>query len=216
MISASAQHYLKVIYSLSEWSNDSITISSLSKILNVANSTVSEMIKKLVDFGYVNHVPYKGITLTYIGEKEALKVVRAHRLLETFLYEILKYSVNEVHEEAQLLQNVVSDKFLKKIDILLSYPTVDPHGDPIPDENGIFLQSAGKLLSALNIGEKGIVVRISDANSDLLSFLENLGVTIGACIKIVEKYDCANLTRIDVNGNIFDITSSSLDSIRVE
>ncbi|QPK93828.1 metal-dependent transcriptional regulator [Actinomyces sp. zg-332] len=216
MISSVSQQHLKVIYSLSEWSNSPVSISVLASNLGVANSTVSESIKKLAERGLVNHEPYKGITLTDSGLQEALKAVRAHRLLETFLYKTLKYPVEEIHDETQALQLNVTDRFLDKIEEFLGFPEVDPHGDPIPNREGVVKEITGRLLSDLHPGDTGKIVRISDANSALLCYLEKLGVVIGTELEILERHDFAGITKVKVSEEVIDLASPSLNSILVQ
>lgn len=216
MLSSVSQQHLKVIYSLSEWSASPVSISDLASNIGVANSTVSESIKKLAERGLVNHEPYKGITLTEQGLEEALKAVRAHRLIETFLHETLKYSVEEIHDETQALQLNVTDKFLDKLEEFLGFPQVDPHGDPIPDRGGVVKEISGKLLSELHPGDKGKIVRISDANSALLCYLEKLGVVLGSELEILERHDFAGITKVKIGDKNIDLASPSLNSILVQ
>lgn len=216
MVSLVGQQHLKVIYSLSEWTSDPVSITDLAKSLNVAKSTVSESVKKLASMGLVDHEPYKGITLTELGVAQALKAVRAHRLIETFLRNALNYPLEEIHEEAHILQSNVTEKFLNSIERFLDYPEVDPHGDPIPNKDGVIKVEKGRLLGDLDLGEKGKVIRISDVNASLLCYLEKLGIVLGAEIEILERHDYVGIAKVKVGEAIIDLSSASLNSVLVK
>ncbi len=147
--SSSIEDYVKVIYSFTEWQDKPITSSQLAQRLGVANSSVSEMVRKLKDQGLVDHKPYSAITLTGPGLRLALAMVRRHRLIETYLVQQLDYSWDEVHDEAELLEHAVSDTFIERVAAQLGDPRRDPHGDPIPTASGEVLMPAAHLLSGL-------------------------------------------------------------------
>ena len=130
--SSSIEDYVKVIYSFTEWQDKPITSSQLAQRLGVANSSVSEMVRKLKDQGLVDHQPYSAITLTRDGVRLALSMVRRHRLIETYLVQELGYRWDEVHDEAELLEHAVSDTFIERMAAKLGNPVRDPHGDPDP------------------------------------------------------------------------------------
>ena len=134
--SSSIEDYVKVIYSYTEWQDKPITSSQLALRLGVANSSVSEMVRKLKDQGLVDHQPYSAIRLTPEGMRLALSMVRRHRLIETYLVEELGYSWDEVHDEAEMLEHAVSDTFIERMAAKLGHPERDPHGDPIPAADG--------------------------------------------------------------------------------
>lgn len=132
--SSSIEDYVKVIYSYTEWQDKPITSSQLAQRLGVANSSVSEMVRKLKDQGLVDHQPYSAIRLTPQGMRLALSMVRRHRLIETYLVDELGYSWDEVHDEAEMLEHAVSDTFIERMSAKLGHPVRDPHGDPIPSK----------------------------------------------------------------------------------
>ena len=134
--SSSIEDYVKVIYGFTEWQDKPITSSQLAQRLGVANSSVSEMVRKLKDQGLVDHKPYSAIALTGAGLRLALSMVRRHRLIETYLVQELGYSWDEVHDEAELLEHAVSDTFIERMAAKLGNPQRDPHGDPIPSADG--------------------------------------------------------------------------------
>jgi DtxR family Mn-dependent transcriptional regulator len=170
------EDYLKVIYGHTEWQPDPITPSQLAARLGLAPSTVTEMVKKLVAAGYVVHAPYGAVRLTDSGRAEALRMVRRHRLVETWLVQQFGYGWDEVHDEAEVLEHTISDRLLDAIDVQLAHPSRDPHGDPIPSADGNVEAPDAVLLSALEPGSRGRVARISDRDPDVLRALADAGV----------------------------------------
>ena len=160
-VTAVAEDYLKTIWSAQEWDDAPVTTSALAARLGLAASTVSEQVKRLVDAGLVVPAPYRPVELTDAGRARALRVVRRHRLLETYLVEHLGYGWDQVHEEAEVLEHVVSDLFLERIDGLLGRPVRDPHGDPIPSPEGAYERPEAVPLTDCAAGELVRVVRIS-------------------------------------------------------
>jgi DtxR family Mn-dependent transcriptional regulator len=163
-----AEDYLKVIYGHTEWQPEPITPSQLAARLGLAPSTVTEMVKKLVATGQVAHAPYGAVELTIAGREEALRMVRRHRLVETWLVSQYGYGWDEVHDEAEVLEHSLSDRLLDAIDEQLGRPERDPHGDPIPGADGTVSVPEALQLSALAPGERGRIVRISDRDPAVL------------------------------------------------
>jgi DtxR family Mn-dependent transcriptional regulator len=128
------QHYLREIYKLGE-SDEPVSVTALARAQEVSPASASAMVKKLAALGLAEHEPYRGISLTPAGERVALEVIRHHRLLELYLAETLGVAVDDVHEEADKLEHVISEELEARIDRALGFPTHDPHGDPIPDAN---------------------------------------------------------------------------------
>lgn len=170
------EDYLKVIYGHTEWQPDSISPSQLAARLGLAPSTVTEMVKKLVTAGHVEHAPYGAVRLTPSGRAEALRMVRRHRLVETWLVSQYGYGWDEVHDEAEVLEHTLSDRLLNAIDEQLGYPRRDPHGDPIPSRDGAVEIPDAVLLSSLGAGSRGRVVRISDRDAAVLRQIAAAGV----------------------------------------
>ena len=136
------------------------------------------MVKKLVALGLVEHAPYGAITLTDEGNAQALRMVRRHRLIETWLVQQFDYSWDEVHDEAEVLEHTLSDRLLGAIDDQLGRPIRDPHGDPIPSPDGVVERTDAVLLSQLAAGERGRVVRISDRDAAVLRDLSAAGIAL--------------------------------------
>lgn len=179
-LSTVAENYLKVIYGHTEWQPDPMTSSQLAARLALAPSSVTEMVRKLSQQGLVEHARYGTIVLTELGRSEALRMVRRHRLIETWLVREFGYGWDEVHDEAEVLEHALSDRLLDAIDARLGHPTADPHGDPIPGPDGAVPELAGTLAAALAPGETGVVVRISDRDPAVLRHLDGAGVGVGS------------------------------------
>jgi DtxR family Mn-dependent transcriptional regulator len=185
--SSSIEDYVKVIYSFTEWQDKPITATQLAQRLGVANSSVSEMVRKLKDQGLVDHQPYSAITLTADGVRLALSMVRRHRLIETFLVRDLGYRWDEVHDEAELLEHAVSDTFIERMAAKLGNPVRDPHGDPIPAADGSVLMPAARRMSELDDGHTGRITRISDDNPELLRYLSAEEISLDADIEVLGR-----------------------------
>jgi DtxR family Mn-dependent transcriptional regulator len=181
------EDYVKVIYSYTEWQEQPLTTSALAERLGLAASSVTEMVKKLVANGFVTHVPYGAIELTDAGRALALRMVRRHRLIETWLVESFGYNWDEVHDEAEVLEHAVSDRMLELIAEKLGHPQRDPHGDPIPDARGRLVRPDAVVLSEAPDGFTGQVVRISDRNPDLLRYLESESVRVDAPFTLLRR-----------------------------
>jgi DtxR family Mn-dependent transcriptional regulator len=160
-LSVAIQDYLKEIYKLQS-SGQRATTTAIAKEMGVAPSSVTSMVKKLAALGLANHAPYRGVELSDAGTKIALEVIRHHRLLEQYLAETLGVPIDEVHDEADRLEHVISEKLEARIDEQLGYPTHDPHGDPIPDARlNVALQNL-RSLDVLEPGEEATVRRVPD------------------------------------------------------
>lgn len=180
MDSPAVDDYLKAIYHHTEWQDDPITPTRLAARLGLAPSSVTEMVGKLASFGFVNHRPYRPITLSDAGRARAASIVRKHRLVETWLVREFGYSWDEVHDEAEILEHAVSDRLLDRIDARLGFPRHDPHGDPIPHADGTVDREAFILLADAAPGHTGRVLRVSDHDPELLRGIEAAGVTVDA------------------------------------
>jgi DtxR family transcriptional regulator, Mn-dependent transcriptional regulator len=185
--SSSIEDYVKVIYAFTEWQDKPITSTQLAVRLGVANSSVSEMVRKLKDQGLVDHQPYSPIHLTEAGLSLALSMVRRHRLLETYLVRELGYTWDEVHDEAEQLEHAVSETFIERMSAKLGNPTRDPHGDPIPDVHGRITMPASHRLDELDPGHRGRVSRISDHDPELLRYFDQHGIGVETELEIIGR-----------------------------
>lgn len=185
--STPTQDYLKAIWNLGEWSTTPVTVSILAERQGVSASAVSEAIRRMAERGLVEHRKYGHVELTDKGRSTALMMVRRHRLLETFLVSQLGYRWDEVHEEAEVLEHAVSDLFIERVDAQLGHPRRDPHGDPIPTASGAIELPDATSLDDLQAGESCRVARVSDADSELLRFLDQAGVRLDAQLTVLER-----------------------------
>ena len=186
MHSPAADDYLKTVFSHTEWQDVPITPSQLAAKLGVAPSSVTEMVKKLAVAGLVSHVPYGAVRLTARGEQRALQMVRRHRLVETWLVQEFGYAWDEVHDEAEVLEHTISDRLLAGIDARLGFPRFDPHGDAIPDADLVIAREPSVLLAEAPVGHVGRVLRVSDADPELLRALESAGLVVAAEVEVTE------------------------------
>lgn len=185
-LSESQEDYLKHIYLLSEV-NDMVSTQSLANHLGVKPASVTGMLKKLADVNLVQYEPYKGVQLTKAGELVAIEVLRHHRLIEMYLSEVLGYSWDEIHEEAEKLEHHISEKFEQRIAEKLGHPTHDPHGDPIPDHNLKFPDGPTlKSLSDCHAGTSVTIRRVRSQDSDSLNLLTKLDLIIDRELLVIE------------------------------
>ncbi|MDQ0825179.1 DtxR family Mn-dependent transcriptional regulator [Arthrobacter sp. B2I5] len=217
--SSSIEDYVKVIYSFTEWQDKPITSTQLAQRLGVANSSVSEMVRKLKDQGLVDHKPYSAVTLTEDGLRLALAMVRRHRLIETYLVQRLGYSWDEVHDEAEQLEHAVSDTFIERVAAKLGNPKRDPHGDPIPTADGQVLMPRAHLLAELDPGHAGRITRISDDNPELLRYLAAQDIDLDADVEVVGRrpFGGALVVRIGASGGAreFDLADEIASALWV-
>ncbi|MEM8488082.1 MAG: metal-dependent transcriptional regulator [Bacteroidota bacterium] len=185
MLSQAVEDYLKTIYKLR--GKEMVSTTDLARAMDVSSASVTNMVKRLDQMGLVEYQSYKGAKLTDAGCKIALEIIRHHRLLETYLKEIMGYSWAEIHEEAEHLEHHISEAFEDKIDKMLGYPTHDPHGDPIPTRDGQVEAPIDDQLCDAQTGQQLEVKRVSDADPELLHYLEDLGLLPGARVKILKK-----------------------------
>lgn len=188
---------LKLIHAMQE-RGQKVSTSAVSEQLGVSDATATMMFKDFAAAGWVEHVPYRGVRLTPLGERKAMEVIRHHRLLELYLARELGYSWDKVHAEADRLEHVISEEFEDKLDALLGYPTVDPHGDPIPRKDGTVLVRQGRTLAELGDGEVARVLRVSDQDSDKLCYLGQLGLYPETLVQVVSRAPFGGPLRIRV------------------
>lgn len=181
-LSTSSQNYLKAVWSLGEWSDRPVTASTVAARVGVKLSTASDAIRKLTDQGLLEHARYGAVALTAKGRGHAVAMVRRHRLIESFLVEVLGYRWDQVHEEAETLEHAVSDFMVNCIDDYLGHPERDPHGDPIPQADGTVKKPDAILLSGLGAPRRVRVERISDEDPQLLQHLADQGIQYGTVL----------------------------------
>ena len=185
-LSSAIQDYLREIYKLGQ-SGDRVSTTALARGMGVSPASASAMVKKLAALSLVVHAPYKGVSLTPEGERVALEVIRHHRLLELYLAETLGIHVDEVHDEANRLEHVLSEELEARIDESLGFPTHDPHGDPIPSPALELVAGAHRTLADVEPGGGALVRRVPDSDRDLLRYLAELGLVPGESVEVVSQ-----------------------------
>ena len=211
MLSFSEENYLKSIFHLSYESELGVSTNSIADNLNTKASSVTEMLKKLGEKNLIVYKKYHGAQLTEMGRKTALNIIRKHRLWEVFLVDKLNFKWDEVHEIAEQLEHIQSEKLTNELDKFLNFPTKDPHGDPIPNPAG-FIKFTPKLrLSDLNIGETGKFIGVKDSSSTFLKYLDKRKISLGSNIKVLhqEKFDQSLHVGLDETNLTISIKTAS-------
>jgi DtxR family transcriptional regulator, Mn-dependent transcriptional regulator len=217
MLSISEENYLKALIHLTmEKGIPDAGTNELATFLNVKPATVNEMLKKLKEKKLIDHKKYGRITVTAAGKKLALEVIRKHRLWETFLFEKLHFTWDEVHEVAEQLEHIQSKKLIDQLDRFLGFPSVDPHGELIPNAKGEFKIKAKMTLSKGNIGHRYTVIGVKDDSSAFLQYVDKVGCTMGAKIKIVSHQSFDDTLEIEVRKLKLLVSSKFAENIYVE
>lgn len=201
MPTSTVEDYLKTIL-LAELASPGELVSTgqVAAALAVAPGTATSMMKTLADSRLVHYEPYGGVNLTDAGRQLALHVLRRHRLLEQFLVEIMGMDWAEVHAEAELLEHAVSDRLLARMDEMLGYPAVDPHGDPIPNAEGVVAEPASTSLLGCQLETMVEIARVTDQSADFLRLLERRGLTIGSRLRVLAREDAADAVELEREG----------------
>jgi DtxR family Mn-dependent transcriptional regulator len=216
MSNVSKEDYLRVIYKSLE-DLEIVNPTLIAEQLNVSNAAVTDMLKKLTREKYVSYTPYKGIQLLEKGKSEAIKLVRRHRIWETFLYKVVGLPYHQIDEEAENLEHSSSDDLINKLEEIMNYPEFDPHGHPIPQKNGK-IPRLRKAVSLDKLGENdvGVIQRVNDYNKDLLKYLYKTGLVVGNKITVVEKRNFDNSMVIRVENKQQIISEKISQNIFVE
>ncbi|MGP5930461.1 metal-dependent transcriptional regulator [Corynebacterium glyciniphilum] len=211
-----AEDYLTLIWKADEWPDDGRrpTTTDLAAALGVTLSTVSANLKRLARERLIDYEPYGAIALTADGEQIALEVVRRHRIIETFLVEHLGLPWDQVHDEADQLEHAASDRLIDRMDAILGYPQVDPHGDPVPRQGATTPVSA-TVLSARAAGAPVQVVRVSDENPDILRFLSDRGIAIGSVIHVDVAMSSTGLMTVRHDDHTLELSTPIATSVHV-
>jgi len=192
VLSQTEENYLKAIFTISLLKGKSVSTNNIAEKLKTKASSVTDMIKKLSEKKLVDYKKYKGTSLTSEGENTAIKIVRKHRLWEVFLVDKLGFKWDEVHELAEQLEHIKSDTLTDRLEILLEFPTHDPHGDPIPDKTGKIEYHKNLMLSSLKINDSCIIIGVKDSSSAFLNYLDNASIKLGSTLKVLSKEEFDN------------------------
>ena len=212
----SEENYLKTIYHLTSISDSAISTNAIAEKMETKASSVTDMLKKLAEKDLINYIKYQGVSLTEKGQLAAKMIVRKHRLWECFLVEKLDFSWDEVHDIAEQLEHIKSEKLINKLDDFLGNPTEDPHGDPIPDANGRIVKIDKRLLSELEKNQAGICVGVKDTSSDFLQYLDKQEIALGSQIQILEKESFDSSYRILVGSREIMISNKIASNIYIQ
>lgn len=196
MATIAVENYLKHVLLLSEDGEELVSMGALAESLAVVPGTVTTMVKALADEGLVEHQPRQGVRLTAAGRRMALNVLRKHRLVETFLVNVLKMDWSRVHREAEQLEHAISDEVLDRLDALLGHPVADPHGDPIPSRQGKLSSQVYATLSTCVTDRPLRIVRITEQSEEFLRFAEQYGLQPGTAVKVTDRNLTAGLVTL--------------------
>ena len=183
-LSFAEENYLKHIFALSEGTEDTVNTSALAKQIKIASSSVTDMLKRLGEKELIDYEKYQGVRLTSSGKRVAVNIIRKHRLWEVFLVEKLQFSWDEVHEIAEQLEHIRSPKLTTRLYEYLGRPKFDPHGDPIPDENGDFPETRRQILSEFKVGDSVSILGVNDDSPEFLQYLKQENIGLGSTLNI--------------------------------
>ncbi len=199
MVGAAGQDYLKAIFTMAH-DGDTPTPSAIAARLGVSPPAATKMLRRLQELNLVVYARSEGLSLTTAGEKVALEMIRHHRLLETYLAEALGYSWDQVHAEAERLEHVISEEFEDRIDALLGYPEVDPHGHPIPSREGVMNAVRQIPLADLSPGDCSVIERVTDRDPEMLRFMSELGLRLQVAVEMIAKAPYGGSLTVRVEG----------------
>jgi DtxR family Mn-dependent transcriptional regulator len=208
------EDYAKAIYALQE-DGEPVSTTALAQRLNVTPASASGMVRKLAELGLATHERYRGVRLTERGTQLALEMVRHHRLLELFLAESLGVPWDRVHDEAEVLEHVLSEELEALIAAKLGHPTHDPHGDPIPSADLELAPDDTACLSSLEPGAEATIVRISDADPEILRYLAERDITPGAHVRVVDRQPFGGPLFVEVGGETHALGGQLATAMRV-
>lgn len=218
MASSTVENYVKEIYHEQQKRGEKpVPMGRVATALGVVPGTATTMVKSLADSQLVDYAPRKGVRLTEKGETLALRVLRRHRLIELFLVDTLGLDWSEIHDEAEQLEHVISDRVLERIDVLLGHPTVDPHGDPIPSAEGAMEERVLKRLSTCKVARLVRIAQIADQEPEFLQFIESSGLRPGVHLQVTERNINADSITVDIDeGDSLTLGAAAAAKILVE
>ena len=212
-LSRSVEDYLKVIYSLCE-PGEVASTSSIAETLEVQPASVTGMVKRLAEAGYLEHVPYRGVQLTEAGKRTALRILRRHRILETYLTERLGYRWEDVHQEAERLEHAASDELIERMATALENPGYDPHGAPIPTSSGEIEATDSYTLAELAPGEEAQVRAVRDDDSAGLLAVEAAGLLPGTRVRVMSRTGTPPILKVEIEGTTPSVLEVALSVAR--
>ena len=213
MFSQAEENYLKAIYSLEGENQKGISTNLIANKMKTKASSVTDMIKKLSDKRLVVYKKYQGVELSVKGRKAASIIVRKHRLWECFLVDKLRFSWDEVHDIAEQLEHIKSEDLMERLDQFLEYPSIDPHGDPIPDKNGNITKRSKVQLSTLKENEQSVLLSVKDSSVEFLKYLNRKKIAIGNTIKVLSIEPFDRSMQIEMNSKQFVISENVAENL---
>jgi DtxR family Mn-dependent transcriptional regulator len=213
--SRAVEDYLKAI-KLLQGESSAVSTSALAQHLDRSPASVTNMVKSLAEQGLVEHEPYRGVRLSREGAREALRIIRRHRVIEAYLIERLDYSWDLVHAEAERLEHAASDELVERMAAVLGHPELDPHGSPIPTAEGELAERRHPTLSEMAKGASVIVREVSDADEGRLRYLAELGLFPGTHLDVLDHEPFGGPIRIRISGGERSLGRSLAESVRVE
>jgi len=217
MLSHTEENYLKALFHLTfeRAGKEEAGTNELAAALGVKPATANDMLKRLKEKALIDYEKYGKISLSPSGKKQAVEVVRKHRLWETFLYEKLSFSWDEVHEAAEQLEHIQSKKLIERLDEFLEYPRFDPHGDAIPNALGEWEVPERKTLSEVRVGKVCTLVAVKDSSAAFLQYVDKTGLALNSKIKIISRMDFDGTTELEVKGTRITVSEKFTDNIFV-
>jgi DtxR family Mn-dependent transcriptional regulator len=213
---SAVEDYAKAIYALQSPDDEAVSTNALAERLEVTAASASGMVKRLADMGLVTHEPYRGVQLTSEGVAVALEVLRHHRLLELYLAESLGVPWDRVHDEAEVLEHVLSEELEELIAAKLGHPTHDPHGDPIPTRDGRIEEATTEPLQALDTGAHGTFVRVSDSEPEMLRYLAERGISPGDRFEVIDRQPFDGPVFVRFGEDVHVLGGALTEAMRVE
>ena len=208
MITLTEENYIKAIYHLSNNGEKTVNTNAIASAMQTKASSVTDMIKKLSEKNYADYKKYQGVTLTDDGRRVAVNIIRKQRLWEVFLVEKLNFSWDEVHEVAEHLEHIKSDKLIDELDAFLEFPTHDPHGDPIPDKEGNFKHIEKIVLAKAEVGSTYKCVGVDDTSSKFLKYLDSNHIALGTIITVKHKEPYDNSIKLTLENSEIVVSQS--------
>lgn len=215
-MTTSEENYIKVIYHLSLVSPKGVNTNAIAGMLETKASSVTDMLKKLSDKELVSYQKYQGVTLTDSGLISAKMIVRKHRLWEVFLLEKLDFAWDEVHEIAEELEHIKSETLINKLDAFLEFPDFDPHGDPIPNANGVIKKINKLLLSDAELNREYQCVGVKDSSSDFLKYLDKQKIALGSIFRIMEREKFDDTLTVEIDSKKITISNKIAANLYVK
>lgn len=200
-ISQTEENYLKAIFKIVEREGKAASNNAIATEMGTTAASATDMVIRLSKKELIHYQKHRGVTLTDAGNKIATHLIRKHRLWESFLVEKLHFSWDEVHDIAEQLEHIQAPELVERLDAFLGFPKFDPHGDPIPDADGIFAFRKQMPLLELETGTQGVVVGVQDHTASFLQYLDRLGLTLGAEIEVIERFEYDESVKIILNRN---------------